>query len=617
MDNTLIVCATTIVILVTIILRKKYCSKLKIDDETRVFQQYRDKIEQYVEPADINKRPPIARLIHTIRKKAMEINKCSIFVDEAVKLWRISEEGDRPLLVLVMGEFKTGKSTFINALLGAEVLKTDAAPATAVVSILRYGEKPQVQLCHGDGNITSYDFNKLEEITAEGDKSKQVLRDSLEYVEIFYPNEMLKKINLVDTPGLNVHRDSHIKSTENFQLRADVVLWVFNATRSATRTEIAEIEALGARLKPFAIVNRIDNIDEDEEGVEEVLDSVRKRLGKFVQDVIGISARQAREAVVNGNDALLEKSGWSGFLAKLDSHFIECSDNLKLTSMKEKIKDFTTCFEHNISDHDKVNKAQEKNFSDQKTAVADVKKAIADISKAKEDAFKGRQRIAQTAKQFMIKYNKSTLEIIKDAEDLAKMSDELLNCIYYFLPFVDFLENDEKAKPIIENINLLNDEIGKEVVRFRGWFSRYTELVNEVNDIDSEHNHVKQLQQEYNCSGLFGGEPIFDFSGRRERLNNAVDDYNNHLEKLQLEAKRHWENYKCICLDVIEKNKNVSCVGEKISELIVKKKAGYEEELQRLENNFDKERAQYMKVKKELEEGQNILGELHNIVTKF
>lgn len=64
-------------------------------------------------------------------------------------------------MVLVMGEFSTGKSTFINTLLGADVLTTAQIPTTAVISLLSYGETPAVKLHHQDGSVTDYDFTRL------------------------------------------------------------------------------------------------------------------------------------------------------------------------------------------------------------------------------------------------------------------------------------------------------------------------------------------------------------------------------------------------------------------------------------------------------------------------
>ena len=178
---------------------------------------------------------PRERLAIFLRNHAHALVSTEDFRTQALALWEIANEAERPLLVAVMGEFKTGKSTFLNTLVGAPVLQTDAAPATAVVTVLRYGGKKTVTLHKKDGTTMPYAFDRRKEITAEGDASLQALRDSLFYVEITYPAPLLQRVNLIDTPGLNVHRQAHIDASEAFQDKADLVLWVFSATRALTR----------------------------------------------------------------------------------------------------------------------------------------------------------------------------------------------------------------------------------------------------------------------------------------------------------------------------------------------------------------------------------------------
>lgn len=172
--------------------------------------QYRRRaIEAYRPEALPESARDDVKLLHFIKTQAATLYKEEAFQQAAIDLWKISEEGDRPLLVMVMGEFNTGKSTFINAILREDVLITDGLPATAVVSLLRYGEKRRAVLHYTDGRQKEYDFEKLADITAEGNRAKQGLRDKLEYVEIFLPNELLKGIQIIDTPGLNANKEGH------------------------------------------------------------------------------------------------------------------------------------------------------------------------------------------------------------------------------------------------------------------------------------------------------------------------------------------------------------------------------------------------------------------------
>ena len=99
-------------------------------------------------------------------------------------------------MLMIMGEFKTGKSTFINAILEEEILKSDVTPATAVVSMISYGEEKKVVAHFKDNTTKEYSFEELENITAEGDNSKKELRSQIKYVEIFIPKQILKSITI-------------------------------------------------------------------------------------------------------------------------------------------------------------------------------------------------------------------------------------------------------------------------------------------------------------------------------------------------------------------------------------------------------------------------------------
>lgn len=113
---------------------------------------------------------------------------------------------NEPFLFVVVGEVKSGKSSFINALLGAEVCKVDAAPCTDVVQKIEYSENP-----------------------AEHKLSDQ-------YKKIGVNAEILKSIAIVDTPGTNTIIEHHQEITEKFIPNSDLVLFVFPAKNPHTQS---------------------------------------------------------------------------------------------------------------------------------------------------------------------------------------------------------------------------------------------------------------------------------------------------------------------------------------------------------------------------------------------
>ena len=578
-----------------------------------------------IEEAEIAGLTELERLTAQLKGISVRLNQYALYQADAAGLWGIAQESSRPLLVLVMGEFKTGKSTFINTILAEDVLTADAAPATAVTSLLRYGTEKKVLLHYEDGHEASYPFAKLAEITAEGDDSKRELRESLAYVEIFLPNTMLQQINLIDTPGLNVHRESHIKNTEGFKDKADVVLWVFNAARSATRTEIQEIKALGERLKPFAVVNRIDNIDEEEESVADVLSGVEKRLSGSVQAVFGVSAKLAREAVKAGDAALLQQCGWTGFMSKLESHFLGCAGALKLTAISDKAQEFTSRFAGRIRELERAAEDNEKKFASREEGMENIRNELRFFWKLKEKSLESLSRIESSNQFFMekLKPAREQVELIDDASFYKKGMDMLLNCIVPVLPVADAFEEFSKerdgfqeAAAIARDILMLNDDIDVEVLQFETWLQGMQELDERQVKLEAKKSRMESLETEYRHSGMFGGEPVFDFSGKRERFNRSVQAYNDYLKDFRAIVYTHWAKYVDICADANAKNKDVKKVVERMKAFLEKMDRQYREEMQRFEQDFDRARQEHVQLCDDIRAGQCLLAALEAVVAE-
>src|SRR5215203_1862775 len=177
-------------------------------------------------------------------------------------------------LLVIVGEFNAGKSAFINALVGAEVMPEGVTPTTSVINLLRYGSEPAVTM-QGDGVI---------------------VRE--------YPAEFLDEITVVDTPGTNAIIREHEQLTERFVPRSDLVLFLTSADRPFTESErefMAEIREWGKKI--VVIVNKVDLL-RTEESVQQVMsfveDNIQRLLG-FKPEIFPVSALLAQQAKALGN----------------------------------------------------------------------------------------------------------------------------------------------------------------------------------------------------------------------------------------------------------------------------------------------------------------------------
>jgi small GTP-binding protein len=176
---------------------------------------------------------------------------------------------DEFFMLVVVGEFNSGKSAFINALIGHPVLKEGVIPTTAQIHILK----------HGDAIAQSTDERGLAVTTA--------------------PAELLREVQIVDTPGTNAIIREHEKITTDFVPRADLVLFVTSADRPFTETERAFLETIrGWGKKIVIVVNKIDIFERPEE-LDEVLAFVRsasQQLLGMTPELFVVSARLALRA---------------------------------------------------------------------------------------------------------------------------------------------------------------------------------------------------------------------------------------------------------------------------------------------------------------------------------
>ncbi len=197
-------------------------------------------------------------------------------------LARSVEQLDDLFLLVVVGEFNSGKSALINALLGLAALDEGVVPTTARVGVLRYG--PTVRRTAGPRGI-----------------------DALEA-----PVDFLREIVLVDTPGTNAVLRAHEELTRDFIPRADLVLFVTSADRPFSESERAFLQAVREWGKRIVVaVNKVDVLEEAQQ-VSEVIAFVREQAIALLgvePAVFSVSARRGARAKTQGDADALAASG--------------------------------------------------------------------------------------------------------------------------------------------------------------------------------------------------------------------------------------------------------------------------------------------------------------------
>ena len=206
-------------------------------------------------------------------------------------------------LLVIAGEFNSGKSSFINALLGEKVLPEGVTPTTDRINLLRQG--PEI--------------------------SENLLEAYL--LERTHPASLLADLNIVDTPGTNAVIREHEELTRDFVPRSDLVLFVTSADRPFTESERAFLEQIRAwGKKVVMVINKVDLLEKPEER-EQVISFVRENaetvLGE-APEIFPVSARAAQRAREAGDEGLWEQSGF----AAMDDWLVNTLDQQERVRLK-------------------------------------------------------------------------------------------------------------------------------------------------------------------------------------------------------------------------------------------------------------------------------------------
>jgi small GTP-binding protein len=211
-----------------------------------------------------------------------------IQVDEKSLIKNLLFQLDDLFLIVVAGEYNSGKSAFINALLGKNFLKTGITPTTSDITILRYKESIETTKVSAGETI------------------------------MYFPAPLLQAVSIVDTPGTNAIQREHERLTTDFIPRSDLVLFITSADRPFTESERIFLETIRTWGKKVAIlVNKADIIESEQDKVE-VMDFVRKNASQLLGIEPRIFLISARDALKNK----LENNQFDPYLIKVEN-FIE------------------------------------------------------------------------------------------------------------------------------------------------------------------------------------------------------------------------------------------------------------------------------------------------------
>ncbi|MBD5141571.1 MAG: hypothetical protein HDT25_09200, partial [Ruminococcus sp.] len=213
---------------------------------------------------------------------------------ERLREWdsAITKRRTEAFSLVVLGDFKRGKSTIINAILGKSIAPVNVAPETFTINSISYSDTPKAEAVLKNGQRINLLADDL--VREKLEKLMRAFPDTLDYIDIRDNAEILKEIRIVDTPGLS-DLDCLDKQVQDYLVNADAVIYVASALSPFSESEqfflASHIRPLSFN-KLYVLVNMIDAMNTRED-IEKIINRVSERCeaimpNAFVYGVSGI-----------------------------------------------------------------------------------------------------------------------------------------------------------------------------------------------------------------------------------------------------------------------------------------------------------------------------------------
>jgi GTPase SAR1 family protein len=229
----------------------------------------------------------------------------------------------------VLGQFKRGKSTLLNALLGLDALPTGVVPVTAIPTFLEYAPMTRLRVTFTAGRFEESHPNsslmlreRLSAFVSEGGNPLNI--SGVSRVEVFLPSELLARgLVLIDTPGVGSTLRHNTAAADAVLAECDAALFVVSPDPPITEVEVQFLARVRQNVgRVIVVLNKIDTLEPDE--VEPVVTFLRDVLAEQaglnkVSPIFCLSGRRGLRARLAGNPDALKASG----LTQLEAHLVQ------------------------------------------------------------------------------------------------------------------------------------------------------------------------------------------------------------------------------------------------------------------------------------------------------
>lgn len=183
--------------------------------------------------------------------------------------------------LVIVGDFKRGKSTFINALIGERILPSAVTPETVTINKLSYAENPKVEAVLKNGRRAALDLHDLNR--DELDRIAKQFPAPIDYIDVKENNDFLRGVSIIDTPGIGDLFKAFDEQVADYLLNADAVIYLVSAKAPLSITEQTFLSA-SVMPQSFSRVLLVINMSDCLDTIDDI-EKVKKMANEKAQDI--------------------------------------------------------------------------------------------------------------------------------------------------------------------------------------------------------------------------------------------------------------------------------------------------------------------------------------------
>lgn len=546
------------------------------------------------------------------------------FTDK-IKTWDnlIRKQKDLPLTVVVCGEFKRGKSSLINALLGEDVVTTNVTTETVTTNRISYGAHQNEIVLSGGRRM------KLSDEELKSQNLRRILASLPEKatsLEIKRPLEVLKQITIIDTPGLGDSMQDFSKDVEAALRQADAVIYVFSVMSPLSVQEQLFIKSV---IKPqkyteLYLIGNVADVLDDEAVCKDMKAMLSDRIKDILpaEDPILLSAldercRQLGTDRPNGQLQDYLASSFNKFRGEIEFLLQEKRDCIIPDRIERLLFGMTNDLSTDLS----------AMCNGLKIGFEEISSKINDMSKKKENLIGEQEQIMAQIDEIAMEYRADAIDrieefITKMQADVGNLSKEATNDVkkYYSLFCVDTIQavlqycTDIYVTALYDKVNEISEKLSKslalsgEVASVGFNFALQNKTWTSGDNVAFFGQYAGSIAAQVIGSSLISLIP--DYIGgvmREKKINDSMPDVVENIKAKYPEVKKGAVNTIC--------NTFARLTDEVKKEI----SAYFDSELEDFEARFEQsltvarqDDEQKKKIQAAIEEIENVLNEIKN-----